>query len=117
MVVPEKPAVLLREKDDDLQDMLGVAHPLHRRRVCLGIQKIKDKEEEEVRELNEAKKKEKVLLTGHVSPFFLPPRASVDGRSASHQLAGRRGNEIPPPFRARNRRQQKGGVISPAFVV
>lgn len=30
--------------------MLGLTHPLHRRRVCLGIQKIKDKEEEEVRE-------------------------------------------------------------------
>lgn len=29
--------------------MLGLTHPLHRRRVCLGIQKIKDKEEEEVR--------------------------------------------------------------------
>ncbi len=37
-----------REKDKDLQDMLGIGHPLHRRRVCLGIQKIKDKEEEEV---------------------------------------------------------------------
>lgn len=36
------------DKDNDLRDMLGVSHPLHRRRVCLGIQKIKDKEEEEV---------------------------------------------------------------------
>lgn len=32
--------------------MLGLTHPLHRRRVCLGIQKIKDKEEEEVRAHN-----------------------------------------------------------------
>lgn len=49
MVVPinNRPS-LLREQDKDLHDMLGVAHPLHRRRVCLGIQKIKDKEEEEV---------------------------------------------------------------------
>lgn len=39
---------LLRAKDKDLHDMLGMSHPLHRRRVCLGIQKIKDKEEEEV---------------------------------------------------------------------
>lgn len=38
-----------RCQDKDLQDMLGMRHSLHRRRVCLGIQKIKDKEEDEVR--------------------------------------------------------------------
>lgn len=27
--------------------MLGIAHPLHRRRICLGIQKIKDAEADE----------------------------------------------------------------------
>eukprot|EP00903_Cladosiphon_okamuranus_P006154 g6055.t1 len=41
-------ALLLNLVDKDLQDMLGMTHPLHRRRVCLGIQKIKDKEEEEM---------------------------------------------------------------------
>ena len=28
--------------------MLGMAHPLHRRRVSLGIQKIRDEEKEQV---------------------------------------------------------------------
>lgn len=45
---PHDSDMLLLAKDKDLHDMLGMAHPLHRRRVCLGIQKIKDKEEEEV---------------------------------------------------------------------
>ncbi|CAN0096130.1 unnamed protein product, partial [Ectocarpus fasciculatus] len=40
--------LLLNLEDKDLHDMLGIAHPLHRRRVCLGIQKIKEKEEEEM---------------------------------------------------------------------
>ncbi|CAM9280710.1 unnamed protein product [Ectocarpus sp. 6 AP-2014] len=40
-------ALLLNLEDKDLHDMLGIEHPLHRRRVCLGIQKIKDKEEQE----------------------------------------------------------------------
>lgn len=42
-------ALLLKLEDNDLQHMLGMTHPLHRRRVCLGIQKIKDTEAEEVR--------------------------------------------------------------------
>lgn len=36
------------EQARDLQDMLGISHSLHRRRICLGIQKIKEKEYEEV---------------------------------------------------------------------
>lgn len=42
-------ALLLKLEEKDLQHMLGMAHPLHRRRVCLGIQKMKDTETEEVR--------------------------------------------------------------------
>lgn len=38
-------------KDQDLSTMLGIMHPLHRRRVCLGIQKLKDAEAEEVSSL------------------------------------------------------------------
>lgn len=40
-------SVFSRE-DQDLQGMLGMGHPLHRRRVCLGISKIKEAEVEEV---------------------------------------------------------------------
>ncbi|CAN0123526.1 unnamed protein product, partial [Scytosiphon promiscuus] len=41
-------SLLLNLKDKDLHDLLGMGHPLHRRRVCLGVQKIKDREEEEM---------------------------------------------------------------------
>lgn len=48
-LLPHVSDIPLQTKDKDLHDMFGMAHPLHRRRVCLGIQKIKDKEEEVVR--------------------------------------------------------------------
>lgn len=73
------PDALSREKDKDLHDMLGMAHPLHRRRVCLGIQKIKDKEEEEVR----AYARVGILVS------FSP--------AASHEHCGRSESTSPPP--------------------
>lgn len=41
-------ALLLKLEENDLQHMIGVVHPLHRRRICLGIQQMKDTEAEEV---------------------------------------------------------------------
>lgn len=77
--LPMIPDALSREKDKDLHDMLGMAHPLHRRRVCLGIQKIKDKEEEEVR----AYARVGILVS------FSP--------AASHEHCGRSESLSPPP--------------------